>query len=1429
MPERVVPGSLGTGAFKGAKSGGSRGGGRIVGSASMAGPIINVSVRGSGTDKTFDSISAHYKEFSREAARQGAKAKRRSERILDDFYRKNRDSLSKSQLRQLDIARGIRAPRQSYGMGVQMATQAGRLGSGVLGLPSRVTQTAQAVGAAGALAAPSALPLVGGLAASTIVLGQGMREFTSFQAETAKAVALVGDGSTEVTRVLEKQVRDIAKKWAEPITETAWSTYQALSGAVTFEESQRFGETSSRLAKGEFLPDVSHGVDLLTTILNSYSMEAREAAVVTDKLSETIKYGKVTAEQMANSMATLTPIAAAMSIPFDEVLGMIASMTAQGVNANEATTYIRRALVELGNEAGKAGKHFRRLAGEDFKQFIEGGGTVVEAMKIMTDGAKEQGTSVANYFGRIQATQATQILTSEAGISRYKEANAALERSFGVTAQKAFTMQQTTSDSLTRIGAAARDSLISIGQFVSKGLEGVIDRDIDAAYATDLFTEALYAEWLQVDENIKLLEDYEALKERLAAQPGYVGETPPERVVEQAAQQLLETAGIGPQLARADISPQAVIDAALGQEWGVPGKFGVFADMFDWGNWAHHNQIKSNIRSFLAEQIPTQPYIRTGPRSADIDRRVETMYTLGDIDIDTLTEDIFNQLVKGFAGSIENYVAEFDASIALKGISYDEYNKIITDFTDGVITADEAIAKIEGTVREHVDWATIEAGMGTDNLKYFNKAIHSTSKYASLAGPELVKVARDLKTLQKNAEKGFNIGTGGQDPFKVFNEVINVQHFKDGFGFKTTQQVQVPDYLNQPGMEDRRERYLEVLAEQYRQLGISNAEIVDHNQLLISALDANTNALFSVGFLPSSALSGTTPTYNTLTQWSNSFPDNPDAGFLDQSLAWQAMASYIPPKLPEKSTKKPRLDSGELNTATAIMAQGIASNLGIAQSFMQPLQQWYQEYVQAQHDKELDADQSVIDAKIAEYTQKLIDGLIKPGDYSGVAGKMGGEWYEGIEDSTKDFLDSAGLYTKSFDELTDQQQRLVIMNEKYAESIRAASEALDQFDTTEFGLGGTYAGMLGIGGSFKTVTDEWLKNYVDTELEAGRKPDEDVISQQHTKFLNNLLSGEFSMGDYSTMPYEQQFMNKGAFDGLENATLRAIDAQGLLHKDFEELSETEQELIIAIERQAEAVRDNTDAVQEVKENFKTQQMRRSIDARLDVMDMPRQTVQIMMDYQLELAKAAEGKNAEFQAVLQGIMNKMNSGGFNWSPWLQGSAEQYKKFDAEGNVVTKAEGYGTGYGLHLETTRQIVDQLGFGNLTQEQIAGRSAFDAFTIQEALKIDRRAIREMQLDVQFEKGVVGIQEYLDAQDIGLYAREKAAIEKYGEWSYQALAIWERIEALLEEMNANLIDGLKINIGDATRDFERLIQTKDGNYEVTPEYIEQLQRSFNG
>ena len=107
--------------------------------------------------------------------------------------------------------------------------------------------------------------------------------------------------------------------------------------------------------------DVAVVTDGLTTLLNDYRLKAADAALVTSKMVEATAHGKTTFEALAGSLHTVSPIAHAVGLSMNEVLGAMATMTGEGTPAADAATYLRFAIGNLANPTKKARDEMKAL------------------------------------------------------------------------------------------------------------------------------------------------------------------------------------------------------------------------------------------------------------------------------------------------------------------------------------------------------------------------------------------------------------------------------------------------------------------------------------------------------------------------------------------------------------------------------------------------------------------------------------------------------------------------------------------------------------------------------------------------------------------------------------------------------------------------------------------------------------------------------------------------------------------------------------------------------------------------------------------------------------------------------------------------------------------------------------------------------------
>lgn len=288
-------------------------------------------------------------------------------------------------------------------------------------------------------------PIVGAGAAA-------VKTAVDFEDAMAK-VSTIADTGAVPLEDLQKQIIDLSNETGIAATDIADNVYNAISAGQQTGDAVNFVSNAAKLAKAGFT-DSSAALDILTTTLNAYGMEAEEVTRVSDVLINTQNLGKTTVNELASSMGKVIPTAKANNVELEDLAGAYAVMTANGIATAETTTYLNSMLNELGKQGTSAFKAFA----EGTENIKEGGLTLAEAMEmgweltdvlsVLDEQAAESGTTISNMFGSAEAGKAANVLWDQAdklnsAVSSMADSAGATEEAFGKLDTTSFQVQQT--------------------------------------------------------------------------------------------------------------------------------------------------------------------------------------------------------------------------------------------------------------------------------------------------------------------------------------------------------------------------------------------------------------------------------------------------------------------------------------------------------------------------------------------------------------------------------------------------------------------------------------------------------------------------------------------------------------------------------------------------------------------------------------------------------------------------------------------------------------------------------------------------------------------------------------------------------------------------------------------------------------------------
>jgi TP901 family phage tail tape measure protein len=326
----------------------------------------------------------------------------------------------------------------------------------------------------------------------------GITQAIEYQKSFAEVTTLL-EGSETSFKGLSSAVLDLAGPLGSA-TELSKGLYQTISAGIDRPvDSMKFLTQAAKLAKAG-MTDTKSAVDILSTALNAYGKSADEAQHVSDILFQTVKDGKTTLPELAQSLGMVFATSAKVGVKIPEVAAAMAVMTKKGINTAEASTALNAALTAILGPTEQARNVAKKYGIELSVAGIKGAGTFANYLKIMS---KKMGGNIEDFkkmFPNIRAFKAVLSLTSK-GAKEYGEEMVKMGNVHGNT-DRAFNKTNSTFAALwdtvkNKLSAAFTKSLLpALENLVNLagpggGLDSVIEGMASLASATAKVTGVL--------------------------------------------------------------------------------------------------------------------------------------------------------------------------------------------------------------------------------------------------------------------------------------------------------------------------------------------------------------------------------------------------------------------------------------------------------------------------------------------------------------------------------------------------------------------------------------------------------------------------------------------------------------------------------------------------------------------------------------------------------------------------------------------------------------------------------------------------------------------------------------------------------------------------------------------------------------------------
>lgn len=285
-------------------------------------------------------------------------------------------------------------------------------------------------------------------------------------------VSTIADATVPIAE-LQDSIVELSNQTGISSSEIAENVYNAISAGQETADSVNFVENAAKLARAGFA-ETGNALDILSTIMNAYGMEASEVTRVSDVLIQTQNLGKTTVAELSSAMGKVIPTANAYGVSLEQLAAGYAIMTANGVATAESTTYMNSMLNELGKSGTGVSNILKEETGKSFKELSDSGISLSEVLSIIDEAAQGQNKAFSDMWSSSEAGKAGLILLGDSA-ENFNQTLGKMQSASGAT-ETAFSKLNTESFELQKAQNQLKNASIELGKEVLKDLTPIAEK-----------------------------------------------------------------------------------------------------------------------------------------------------------------------------------------------------------------------------------------------------------------------------------------------------------------------------------------------------------------------------------------------------------------------------------------------------------------------------------------------------------------------------------------------------------------------------------------------------------------------------------------------------------------------------------------------------------------------------------------------------------------------------------------------------------------------------------------------------------------------------------------------------------------------------------------------------------------------------------------
>jgi TP901 family phage tail tape measure protein len=230
-------------------------------------------------------------------------------------------------------------------------------------------------------------------------IGYAVNEAAKFEKSMANISTLTENSPAEMKKMGDA-ILNMSKKIPVTLSDLSIGGYDVVSAGITGTSNQlNVLEESSMLAVAG-LGKTKEAVDVLTSSLNAFDIDASKSYDVTNKLMKAVKYGKLTISSLSESFGKGASMVRNANVSLEEYLAGTAALTTTGMTASQGQNQFVSAIGALIKPSGVMSKIFEKLGVKDVPKWIKANGGLGKSIEIVADKAKEMNLLTSKAFGR---------------------------------------------------------------------------------------------------------------------------------------------------------------------------------------------------------------------------------------------------------------------------------------------------------------------------------------------------------------------------------------------------------------------------------------------------------------------------------------------------------------------------------------------------------------------------------------------------------------------------------------------------------------------------------------------------------------------------------------------------------------------------------------------------------------------------------------------------------------------------------------------------------------------------------------------------------------------------------------------------------------------------------------------------------------------